>query len=976
VRAVVFLSWLAFAAGMATGASVLPKYGVSVSLQGEPAELNAVRDCGAKDRTVMLPPIAARLGVAESDAERRAAIARLAAALPPGDEVFVRLRLDLSGLAKVGPQEKVIVAQVSDVSSRLPLTASGVRGLLIEIEGDLPAADLVQFALAQLTVKAKAAKPSLRVVFSFPAGFVQAHGDLISRLGVYTDALGTVFAPGWETEMNKIAELALNKPVFLKVEGELAPDQVASRYLDAVSAASGTSVEVVWLEQPGAAAIAPVCTAGNFLAGVLTKDFTPMAPALAPFSISVASGTAGPQKLFADGRTPNVAMLAKPGGSPANPVTIDMRGGAGEQFEMEWYDPATGARLTPGAASRSASGIGQSCIAQSDYVFLLMRKATAPGQRVYAGVEVSEKMELTADEVIARWQQYKEAQREALANYTAVCLMSIHFEPSALGSGFDVSMRFKQFSKRDAPTEWDQTAFYVNGVRFRKRTEFPLPQLEPEKVLTQPLELKLNEKYTYRLLGNDTVDGVPSYVLAVEPIERTENLYSGKIWIDSKTFRQVRMQLSQRSATSNVRSNEETQNFELVRDAQGHEFNLLKSTYAQQTVTAAGRALILEKTYAFSDYAINTANFDAELAAAHQSDNAMYRDTEAGLRALRKKSGERIEQPAGQKRVRSIVGGVLYEGTFNFPIPLLGYSLVDFDFRHTGTQFSMFWAGPIFAANLSKQKGEKFGISVDLVGNGLPSENRVYSGDTEVPSEGIWKWTQSVGLRATWQPSKSLTLTAAAYMDYNIYRATSDTDKSFVVPAHGPEVGPWLEIKWAKKGYILLLTGTQIRRVGWREFGLPGNTERIEHFYTKYSGEFTKNLYWGKFQKSSLDLAYYSGEHLDRFSRYMPSFFSKPRVRGIPGGVDTFDTIAVAGISHGFNIADFIKLEGSYNHAWAKNRAQSQSFRGYDGLEFDLGTAGPWGTYMQGIFTYALKGDLQRYDRRFGVYLLIFKPFH
>ena len=136
-----------------------------------------------------------------------------------------------------------------------------------------------------------------------------------------------------------------------------------------------------------------------------------MAPALAPFSIAAGGGSAGPQKLFADGRTPNVAMLAKAGGSPANPITIDLRGGPGEQFEMEWYDPVSGTRLTPGAASRSAGGIGQSCIAQSDYLFLVMRKVAAPGQRIYGGVEVSEKMELTADEVIARWQQDKEGQR-------------------------------------------------------------------------------------------------------------------------------------------------------------------------------------------------------------------------------------------------------------------------------------------------------------------------------------------------------------------------------------------------------------------------------------------------------------------------------------------------------------------------------------------------------------------------------------
>lgn len=975
------LAWFAFASvHLASGAPVLPRYGFSVPAGADPAEVvKAVRDCGTKSRIVMLPPISIRLGGAAAETGRREVLERLATAMPPGAEVFVRLQLDASGLGQAGgqQQEQRINQQVADAISRLPLSPASVRGLLVELEGALPAPELLQFALANLTVKAKAGKQSLQVVVSFSAGFVQTHPDLVAKLGTYVDALGTVFAPGWETEMTRAAELALNKPVFLKLAGELPAEQVGSRYLDAVMAASGTSVDVIWLEQPGVPGIGRLCTAANFVAGFLTKDFTPMGAALAPFAITVGGAEAGPQKLFADGRSPNVVMLAKLGATPVSAKTIDLRGGPGEQFEMEWYDPVAGARLNAGKAVASAAGIGQSCFSQSDYLLLLMRKSGAAGQRVYADVQVTEKAELKAEEVIARWQQYKEAQRQALANYTGSCFMNLHFESANVGSGFEVSMRFEQFAKRDGPTEWAQTEFYVNGVKFKKRWEFPLPQLEPEKVLTQPLELKLNEKYNYRMLGTEDVNGVACYVLGVEPKEQEETLYSGKIWIDSKTFRQVRMALNQRGAKGNIIANQETQNFALVSDGKGREFNLIKSIYAQQTLNAAGRSFVLEKTYNFSDYAINRDDFDGALAATRLSDNPMYRDTETGLRTLKKQGNERIEQPAGQKRVRSIVTGVMYEGTFNIPIPLFGISLVDFNFRNKGDQLSVFFAGPILAGNLTRTVNERFRVGIDLVASGLPGNNRLFSGSTEITKESLWVFEETVGFRAAWQPTTSLTISAASYLAYDYFRRTGDTDKSFTLPRNGVTLLPNVELKYAKKGYIFTLGGTQGRRFGWKQFGLEQELEApAKQSYTEYFGDFSKSLYFGKFTKTGLNLSYYSGEHLDRFSRYRPSFFSRPRVRGIPSGTDSFDTLAVAGISHGFNLMDFIKFEGSYNHAWARNRVESPTFQAYDGLDFEFGTAGPWGTYMQGIFTYALKGNLGRYNSRFGVYLLIMKPLH
>jgi hypothetical protein len=121
------------------------------------------------------------------------------------------------------------------------------------------------------------------------------------------------------------------------------------------------------------------------------------------------------------------------------------------------------------------------------------------------------------EEIIARWQQNREAQKQKLENYLASSFMSLHFESTNLGPGFDVSMQLKQFFSRDGQMEVAQKEFYVNGVKFGKNHEFPLPQIEPEKVLTQPLELKLNERYDYKLLGTEQVSGAMCYVIGVEP---------------------------------------------------------------------------------------------------------------------------------------------------------------------------------------------------------------------------------------------------------------------------------------------------------------------------------------------------------------------------------------------------------------------------------------------------------------------------
>jgi hypothetical protein len=465
--------------------------------------------------------------------------------------------------------------------------------------------------------------------------------------------------------------------------------------------------------------------------------------------------------------------------------------------------------------------------------------------------------------------------------------------------------------------------------------------------------------------------------------------------IDGATFREVRRSLSQRGAKSNVLVNVETQNFELVKDDKGNQFNLLRSISAQQLLNAAGRDFVLQRTVQFSDYFINTAQFSNALAAEHTSQDPMYRDTDQGLRRLEKKGDERILVENSPKRIRSLIGGAMYEGTFNYPIPFVGISIADFDFRHTGAQLSTFFAGPILVTDLSKQYRPRFRLALDLSLTGLPGENRMYSGNTELLQGQVWTWEETTGLRAAWQASTHLSLTATTYFNYDYFIRTSSADNLYMLPRNGVTVLPGVEIKYTRKGYVFSAQGTRAERIDWRPFGCaslaeqptgcgstspnppPQDTllvQRPQNAYTLYNADFNKDYYIGKFTKGGWDLSYWGGDQLDRFSRYFPSFFSLPRLHGIPSGTDSFDAIAMADVHYGFNVMDFMKIDGMYAYTRARNLEESPQFRKFDGLELNFNTPGPLGTLVQGTVSYALAGNLPRYNSPWAVYILIFKP--
>ncbi|HEV3510399.1 MAG TPA: hypothetical protein VGS05_01765 [Candidatus Sulfotelmatobacter sp.] len=952
--------------------------------------LKAAEGCDVPGKLIVLPPLSFDITSGEGPASVVEEQTQAVHNGPESLEVWLHVVVGANSLAG-GGSEQEITSRVEAFVKSLPLSEVAVRGLMVEIKEPPTAPDLLAFGVVRLALAAKGSNANLQLAFVFPPGFVGAHGDIVRRLATYSDLLGTTYGDGWRQDTDWIAAQGLNKPVILKLDP--GASATPSQFLTAMFGASGSRVEIVWVEPPDGKGAAALCTASTVLNRTITTNMF-ASDSASPFSVTV-DGVANSEQRWFVGGSSDVVLVARVNASPDSPKTVGLQSVKPGPFEVKWYDPATGAKLSAGEVTKTDRGFTQSCGCISEYALISIHRASEGNLAVNDTVEVKAGLELRVEEIIARWQRNREAQKQRLDNYMVSSFMNLHFESTNLEPGFDFSMQFEEFFNRTGPVEIAQKEFYINGVKYGKNHEFPLPEIEPEKIMTQPLELKLNERYEYKLLGTEQVNGVLCFVVGVEPKMRDEALYSGKIWIDGTNFQEVKQYLSQRGAKSNVLVNVETQNFELVRDAEGNQFNLLRSISAQQLLNAAGRDFVLQRTVQFSNYVINTPRFSSALAAEHTSDDPMYRDTDQGLRSLRKKGHERVLIDQSAKQVKALVSGLMYGGTFNFPIPFLGLSTVNFDFHHTGAQLSTFFAGPIVISDLSKQFRPKFRLAVDLALSGLPGENRIYSNNTELLQGQTWTWEQTAGLRASWQASTHLSVTASNYFAYDNFVRTSQSDEVYELPRNGLNVLPGLEIKYNRDGYVFHAQGIRGERIGWRPFGCtslappptgcgstssnppPESALLVQHpqdGFTLYDAELFKDYYIHKFTKGGWDVSYWGGNQLDRFSRYSTSFLTAPRLHGIPPGTDFFDAIAMANVHYGFNVMDLVKVEGMYAYARARNLDESLRFKKFDGLELNFNTPGPLGTLMQGTVSYALDGNIPRYNSRWAVYILLFKP--
>jgi hypothetical protein len=598
----------------------------------------------------------------------------------------------------------------------------------------------------------------------------------------------------------------------------------------------------------------------------------------------------------------------------------------------------------------------------------------APDNSLAARTGVSAVRQLRVEEIIARQRQQQAWQDAEIDHYSALVRMDQHFRPTVTDPGYDVVTENRLFVGADS-VEWEELSFAVNGSKFgADRPPFPL--LQPEKVLSLPLQLRLGDDYRYSLAGTAAVDGHECYVVRFEPLQADRSLYRGTLWIDRRSFARIKVQTVQTHLSAPVVSSEEIQTFSPLTTPSGATVFLMTRLSGRQIVLIAGRNLLLERDAIFRDVDINADSFAGARTEARRGPHVMYRDTDRGLRYFVKQGDTRVVSDRPTMKAKAAAMGIVIDPSYAFPLPIFGINYLNFAFRDPDTQLAMLFGGVLAAINIQRPKvpHTPFDASVDFFGIAVPSSDRRYDAAGEHPDERVITWPLTAGLNLGWQYTPFQKATLQYQFRFDGYHADTTTSEDFVVPASTITNGFGGAYEYRRGGYSAVLNGAWYGRGRWPAWGLPGDTAASDRTYARYSANLSRDFYLSPIQKLHLNGAYFGGQRLDRFSRYQFGLFDDTRIHGVPASGVRFDELAMARGSYTFDLLQLYRVDLFVERAWGRDLSASRSWQPITGFGTALNLRAPFNTILRMDVGHALLPAEYRGVGSTVLQVLILKP--
>ncbi len=699
---------------------------------------------------------------------------------------------------------------------------------------------------------------------------------------------------------------------------------------------------------PGARAVTVFSTAARSLAaGDLTlarlQAYLTDSVSYDPTNTSVLrpDGSAVPAARFFDGKrfTP-ILILPEDGATRAE---IDLSGGNYSRASVE--NLASGVKKSFDLKGGKALTLDLS----RGPLAVVLQPAARAGGETKAVVEVGAVRGLTAEEIVARERTWDAGQREKVSTFVADLKTSLRFRIAEVNETFDLTILGPLFYRRGEPSDWEWDEFFLNGVKWKGKTLPKLPILQPEKVTTLPLDIRLSEDYDYTLHGEATISGRRAYHIAFVPKSAAGDrpIYRGSVWIDKETFALLRRDSVQLNLKGETLSNVQT---EFYRPVPGEPDVLLPlEIKGQQVFSTAGRTTAIERDVILRTVVLNPGDFAQRLAAAHASPAQMVRDTEKGMRYLvpdPARPGQRLVEEKISKKSTFGLLGAFYDDSLDYPLPLLGIQHFNFDLWGKGKQLSVFFGGALLTANYTDPSlaGSRFDLGADLFAVGFAFGDVSYRNGKEVPSEKIKHLPAVFQVNVGHPLGPYLKASLGVFTKWDNFQRDKDTGPDFVTPVDTFTDGAELKLVANVSGFNAVASGSLYRRRKWERWGDPATSEfdPDQQHYRKYSFSISKDRYFSGFRKLHLGVAYLGGHDLDRFSKYEFGTFSGNPVRGYKSGSLRTESAFVANVSYGLNIEDIIRFEGFYDQAIVKDKRSGFDNAYFSGAGLLASVNGPW----------------------------------
>ena len=580
---------------------------------------------------------------------------------------------------------------------------------------------------------------------------------------------------------------------------------------------------------------------------------------------------------------------------------------------------------------------------------VFLTPASRPGGEAKTSVEVGATRGLTAEEIVALERAWDAGQREKVQSFISDMKASLRFRIGEVNETFDLTIFGPFFYRRGEAADWEWDEFFLNGVKWKSKTLPKLPILQPEKVTTLPLDIRLSEDYDYHLKGETAVAGRRAYEITFTPRSTVgeKPIYRGTVWIDKETFGLLRRDSVQLNLKGETLSNVQT---ELYRALPDHpEVSLPLEIKGEQVFSTAGRTTAIERDVVMTAVRVNPPDFEQKRAAAYHSPAQMIRDTEKGMRYLvpdPARPGERVVEEKISKKSTFGILGTFYDDSLSYPIPLLGVQHFNFDLWGKGKQLSVFFGGALLTANYTDPSlaGSRFDLGADLFGTAFAFGDTAYRNGKEVSSEKVKHLPAVFQVNVGHPLGPYLKASLGLFTKWDNYQRDKDTGPAFVVPVDTFTDGAELKLVGNLKGFSATVTGGYFRRRKWEPWGDPATSEYDpkQKDYWKYSLSVSKDQYFSGFRKLHLGVGYLGGVDLDRFSKYEFGSFSGNPIRGFKSGSLRTEKAIVANVSYGLNFEDIIRFEGFYDQALLTDRLSGFDRTYFSGAGLLASLNGPW----------------------------------
>jgi len=826
------------------------------------------------------------------------------------------------------------------------------------------------FLLKRASVALTGATPDATVI----AGPVPATEEAVrtlyqSEVGAYMEGLAVPPAPPATLQAIRAALTELDPGQALVVDGMALPDPASGALADAARlSAAGAALTLFDLPRPTPETVTPFVVLAQEFQGDLSYD-----PSYGP------TGAEGAWSFVREDLS--LRVIAATGGKEAELHFSDPTLGSPEAV-----DPETGEPRALFGQRRTAEGLDLPVPEDGPVAVIRLERSQAVDLEQYEEkVTVAGERTMPVEEILRRLQAFEDAQARRLDHYSATNTTHLRFGAGAGVQSVEATLEGPFFYRQGKGFDWAWKTFYINGIRWKGKSIPEIPLIQPEKAAVMPIQISFTREYTYRLVGSETVDGRDCWVVEFRPSGSPEEgkLYRGRVWIDKQIYARVRSRAVQLGLQGEVLSNEETLHYAPV-DAAGQAAPWSKDSYflplrltGQQLVSVVNATTLVEKETVLSGVTINGPDFDARRDAVMDTDVTMVRDTDKGLRYLVKQKGTEgrvVQQTFDTSRLFAI-GGVFYDDSLDYPLPLAGANYLDFDYRETGNQLNLFFAGALATVNYADPRlaGTKWDLGGDAFLLAIPTTDKQYRSGVEQPGEEVDLRTGNVSLKVG-RPLGNFVKVGAEYeASYRAYGTTGNSAPGFRAPSDHIRHTFDLHTRFARAGYSLGLSGSYNLRSSWEPWGFPDNPEYSSSHkdYLLWKASLAKSWYLPKFQKIGAEVDYVGGSDLDRFSKYQFGFFGDTRIHGFPSGQVRAEKATLAHLSYGFEVGEVFRLEAVGDVGLATDPVS--------GLDNDvLAGAGLQGTFLgpwQTVVNLDVGVPVEGADSGFVAYIVFLKLF-